>query len=67
MRLSAVTGELQQAVMSTRMQPIGNAWRKLPRVVYDRPADDAAPVFSSASACLKRDSERRGPSGRRLR
>lgn len=34
-RLSNVTGELQQAVMSTRMQPIGNAWRKLPRVVRD--------------------------------
>ncbi|WP_420392703.1 chemotaxis protein CheW [Acuticoccus sp.] len=34
-RLSSVTGELQRAVMSTRMQPIGNAWRKLPRVVRD--------------------------------
>ena len=34
-RLSSVTGELQQAVMSTRMQPIGNAWRKLPRIVRD--------------------------------
>lgn len=34
-RLSTVTGELQQAVMSTRMQPIGNAWRKLPRIVRD--------------------------------
>lgn len=34
-RLSAVTGELQTAVMSTRMQPIGNAWRKLPRIVRD--------------------------------
>lgn len=34
-RLSTVTSELQQAVMSTRMQPIGNAWRKLPRVVRD--------------------------------
>ena len=34
-RLSTVTGELQQAVMSARMQPIGNAWRKLPRIVRD--------------------------------
>lgn len=34
-RLSTVTGELQTAVMSTRMQPIGNAWRKLPRIVRD--------------------------------
>ncbi|MEM7696309.1 MAG: chemotaxis protein CheW [Pseudomonadota bacterium] len=34
-RLSTVTGELQQAVMGTRMQPIGNAWRKLPRIVRD--------------------------------
>jgi len=34
-RLSSVTGELQQAVMSTRMQPIGNAWRKLPRIIRD--------------------------------
>ncbi|NWG47225.1 MAG: chemotaxis protein CheW [Alphaproteobacteria bacterium] len=34
-RLSAVTGELQDAVMKTRMQPIGNAWSKLPRIVRD--------------------------------
>lgn len=34
-RLSTVTGELQQAMMSTRMQPIANAWRKLPRIVRD--------------------------------
>lgn len=34
-RLSHVTSELQESVMKTRMQPIGNAWAKLPRVVRD--------------------------------
>jgi len=34
-RLSNVTAELQEGVMRTRMQPIGNAWQKLPRVVRD--------------------------------
>jgi two-component system chemotaxis sensor kinase CheA len=34
-RLSNVTAELQESVMKTRMQPIGNAWQKLPRVVRD--------------------------------
>ncbi|WP_341992244.1 chemotaxis protein CheW [Azorhizobium sp. AG788] len=34
-RLSNVTAELQEAVMRTRMQPIGNAWQKLPRIVRD--------------------------------
>lgn len=34
-RLSNVTGELQDAIMRTRMQPIGNAWQKLPRIVRD--------------------------------
>ena len=34
-RLSHVTAELQEGVMKTRMQPIGNAWQKLPRVVRD--------------------------------
>ena len=29
-RLSNVTAELQEGVMKTRMQPIGNAWQKLP-------------------------------------
>src|SRR5665213_1563722 len=32
-RLSNVTAELQEGVMKTRMQPIGNAWQKLPRIV----------------------------------
>jgi two-component system, chemotaxis family, sensor kinase CheA len=34
-RLSQCTTELQEGVMKTRMQPIGNAWAKLPRVVRD--------------------------------
>ncbi|HTV21972.1 MAG TPA: chemotaxis protein CheW [Polyangiaceae bacterium] len=42
-RLSAITTELQQGVMQTRMQPIGNVWHKFPRVVRDL-----------AAACEKR-------------
>ena len=38
-RLSNVTGELQEAVMKTRMQPIGNAWKKIPRIVRDTSND----------------------------
>jgi two-component system chemotaxis sensor kinase CheA len=34
-RLSHITSELQEGVMKTRMQPIGNAWAKLPRLVRD--------------------------------
>ena len=34
-RLSLITTELQEGVMKTRMQPIGNVWNKLPRVVRD--------------------------------
>jgi two-component system, chemotaxis family, sensor kinase CheA len=34
-RLSQVTSELQESVMKTRMQPIGNAWAKLPRIIRD--------------------------------
>ena len=34
-RLSHVTSDLQEGVMQTRMQPIGNAWSKLPRIVRD--------------------------------
>ena len=54
-RLSNVTTELQEGVMKTRMQPIGNAWSKLPRIVRDlagrlRQADRA------------RDGRRRRPS-----
>ncbi len=38
-RLSNVTAELQESVMKTRMQPVGNAWQKLPRVVRDLGAE----------------------------
>ena len=34
-RLNLITTELQESVMKTRMQPIGNVWNKLPRVVRD--------------------------------
>lgn len=34
-RLSHITSELQEGVMRTRMQPIGSAWGKLPRLVRD--------------------------------
>jgi two-component system chemotaxis sensor kinase CheA len=38
-RLNQVVSELQESVMKTRMQPIGNAWSKLPRVVRDVSAE----------------------------
>ncbi len=38
-RLSHATSELQEGVMKTRMQPIGNAWNKLPRIVRDLSLD----------------------------
>lgn len=34
-RLNRVVSDLQEGVMKTRMQPIGNAWSKLPRIVRD--------------------------------
>ena len=34
-RLNHVTTDLQEGVMKTRMQPIGNVWNKLPRIVRD--------------------------------
>ncbi len=34
-RLSLITTDLQEGVMKTRMQPIGNAWSKIPRIVRD--------------------------------
>ena len=43
-RLSTVTAELQEGVMKTRMQPIGNAWQKLPRVVRDLSAELGKPI-----------------------
>lgn len=40
-RLSDITAELQDAVVKTRMQPIGSAWKELPRIVRD-PGQDLA-------------------------
>lgn len=34
-QLSLITTELQEQVMKTRMQPIGNAWAKFPRLIRD--------------------------------
>jgi two-component system chemotaxis sensor kinase CheA len=34
-RLNIITTELQESVMKTRMQPIGNVWSKFPRIVRD--------------------------------
>jgi two-component system, chemotaxis family, sensor kinase CheA len=34
-RLNLITTELQEGIMKTRMQPIGNLWNKLPRLVRD--------------------------------
>lgn len=34
-RLNHVVSDLQEGVMKTRMQPIGNAWQKLPRIIRD--------------------------------
>ncbi|MNS36330.1 Chemotaxis protein CheA [compost metagenome] len=38
-RLNQVTSELQEGVMTTRMQPISGAWAKLPRLVRDLASD----------------------------
>ena len=38
-RLSHITSDLQEGVMKTRMQPIGTAWNKLPRLVRDLARD----------------------------
>lgn len=34
-QLNRITAELQGAIMKTRMQPVGSAWGKLPRIVRD--------------------------------
>lgn len=34
-RLNHVVSDLQEGVMQTRMQPVGNAWAKLPRIIRD--------------------------------
>lgn len=34
-RLNQIVSDLQEGVMKTRMQPVGNAWAKLPRIIRD--------------------------------
>lgn len=34
-RLNYVVSDLQEGIMKTRMQPVGNAWSKLPRIIRD--------------------------------
>ena len=34
-RLNHVVSDLQEGVMKTRMQPVGSAWAKLPRIIRD--------------------------------
>ena len=43
-RLSHITTDLQEGVMKTRMQPIGNAWAKLPRIVRDLSVDSGKKI-----------------------
>ncbi|MGO8696223.1 MAG: chemotaxis protein CheA [Limisphaerales bacterium] len=38
-RINTITTELQESVMKTRMQPIGNVWAKFPRIVHDMAED----------------------------
>jgi two-component system chemotaxis sensor kinase CheA len=38
-RINTITTELQENVMKTRMQPIGNVWAKFPRIVHDMAQD----------------------------
>ena len=58
-RLSSVTAELQEGVMKTRMQPIGNAWQSCPGSCATSRANSAsrlnwrctAPTPSSTARC----------------
>jgi two-component system chemotaxis sensor kinase CheA len=43
-RLNVITTELQEAVMKTRMQPIGTLWHRMPRVVRDVAAETGKQV-----------------------
>ncbi len=38
-RLNVITSSLQETVMSTRLQPIGSAWVKVPRMIRDLSKD----------------------------
>src|SRR6202051_2153025 len=60
-RLSNVTAELQEGVMKTRMQPIGNAWQKLPRIVRDLSSELHKQIeleMHGAETALERPAER---------
>ncbi len=48
-RLDMVTTELQESIMRTRMQPIGNIFGKLPRLVRDLSASLGKPISLSMS------------------
>lgn len=43
-RLSHITSDLQEGVTKMRMQPIGNAWAKLPRIVRDLALDSGKKI-----------------------
>ena len=43
-RLSHITSDLQEGVTKMRMQPIGNAWAKLPRIVRDLAVDSGKKI-----------------------
>ncbi len=43
-RLSHITSDLQEGVTKMRMQPIGNAWNKLPRIVRDLSVDSGKKI-----------------------
>jgi two-component system chemotaxis sensor kinase CheA len=43
-QLNRITSGLQESVMRTRMQPIGNAWAKLPRIVRDLTASSGKQI-----------------------
>ncbi|MFL6796211.1 MAG: chemotaxis protein CheW [Xanthobacteraceae bacterium] len=43
-RLSHVTADLQKSVLKARMQPIGYAWQRLPRIVRDLSSELAKPI-----------------------
>ena len=38
-QLSNITSDLQESIIKTRMQPIGNAWTKFPRLIRDLSID----------------------------
>ena len=49
-RLNLITSDLQEGVMKTRMQPIGNAWAKLPRIVRDLAVESGKKIDPCLSA-----------------